>query len=282
MRLRTYANAVHPLERAFDAFWLSVDFGKGALPDTSGIDPATLPMGILPTVDVQIRDDLGTPVLVFNSETEATAVYPVRQPDTDTLRLWEVAGTCHTGGISSQLAMAPLFEREGIALTLGGAAGEAFVPEHPNVLSFIPAHRAAFHHFHTWIEGGAPPPEQDRIEFDPDTTTDAALPLAAPGTPMIRRDRHGNALGGIRLPDFAVPTGQHSGIGEGEALAALVGYSRLFTPEELGGLYPNREAYLSKWHAALDHAVERGFVLAEDAPAMKAVADETAATIFPA
>jgi hypothetical protein len=78
-----------------------------------------------------------------------------------------------------------------------------------------------------------------------------------------------------------VPTGQHTGIGEGEALAALVGYSRPFTPEELAALYPNREAYLSRWHAALDHAVEAGFVLAEDAPAMKAVADETAATIFP-
>ena len=46
-------------------------------------------------------------------------------------------------------------------------------------------------------------------------------------------------------------------------------------------LYPNRDAYLSRWHAALDHAVEAGFILPEDAPAMKAVADETAATVFP-
>ena len=281
MRLRAYANAVQPLERAFDAFFLFVDFGKGSLPDTSSIDPATIPMGILPTVDVQIRDDLGVPALVFNSETEATALYPVRQPDTDTLRLWEVAGTCHTGGVTSQLAMAPLFARDGIAFSLDGSAGGVPVPEHPNVLSYTPAHRAAFHHFNTWIDGGAPPPEQDRIEFDPSATTDAPVLLSAPGTPAIRRDRFGNALGGIRLPDFAVPTGQHTGIGEGEALAALVGYSRPFTPEEFAALYPNREAYLTRWHAALDQAVEAGFVLAEDAPAMKAVADETAATIFP-
>jgi hypothetical protein len=238
-------------------------------------------MGILPTVDVQIRDDLGVPALVFNSETEATALYPVRQPDTDMLRLWEVAGTCHTGGVTSQLAMAPLFARDGIAFALDGSAGGVPVPEHPNVLSYTPAHRAAFHHFNTWVAGGPPPPEQDRIEFDRRATTDAPVLLSAPGTPAIRRDRHGNALGGIRLPDFAVPTGQHTGIGEGEALAALVGYSRPFTPEELSELYPSREAYLSKWHAALDHAVEAGFVLAEDAPAMKATADETAAAIFP-
>jgi hypothetical protein len=282
MRLRAYANAVQPLERAFDAFFLFVDFGKGSLPDTSSVDPAAIPMGILPTVDVQIREDLGVPTLVFNTETEATALYPVRQPDTETLRLWEVAGTCHTGGIASQLAMAPLFERDGIAFALDGSARGMPVPEHPNVLSFTPAHRAAFSHFNTWIDGGAPPPEQERIEFDRTASTDAPVLLAAPGTPAIRRDRYGNALGGIRLPDFAVPTGQHTGIGEGEALAALVGYSRPFTPEELGELYPSREAYLSRWHAALDHGVEAGFVLADDAPAMKAVADETAATIFPA
>jgi hypothetical protein len=31
----------------------------------------------------------------------------------------------------------------------------------------------------------------------------------------------------------------------------------------------------------LDHGLEAGFILPEDAPAMKAVADETAATVFP-
>src|SRR5262245_45309585 len=68
MRLRTYANAVQQLEQVFDAFWFLVDFGKGSLPDTSGIDQGTLPMGILPVVEVQVRDDLGVPALVFNSE----------------------------------------------------------------------------------------------------------------------------------------------------------------------------------------------------------------------
>ena len=71
------------------------------------------------------------------------------------------------------------------------------------------------------------------------------------------------------------------GTGKGDVLASLVGYSRPFTPEELARLYPDREAYLSRWHAALEHGVEAGFILAEDAPAMKAVADEAAATVFP-
>jgi hypothetical protein len=269
MRLRTYANAVQPIERVFDAFWLLVDFGKGSIPDTTAVDPATMPIGILPTVPVQIRDDLGVPAFVFNSETEATALYPVRQPDTDMLRLWEVAGTCHTGGASSQEALAPLFERDGIAFALGGTAGAVQAPENPNVLSYTPAHRAAFRHFHEWIRGGPPPPSLPRIEFE------SADP------PTIRRDEYGNALGGIRLPDFAVPTGEHTGTGKGDVLASLVGFSRPFTQSELAELYPNREAYLSRWHAALDHGVDAGFILPEDAPAMKAVADETAATVFP-
>jgi hypothetical protein len=270
MRLRTYANAVQPLERVFDAFWFLVDFGKGSVPDTSGIDPASVPMGILPTVPVQIRDDLGVPALVFNSETEAPGLYPVRQPDTDSLRIWEVAGTCHTGGAATQEAMAPLFERDGIAFALGGAAGAALVPENPNVLSYTPAHRAAFHHFHEWLRGGPAPASLPRIEFE----------QADP--PTIRRDEYGNALGGIRLPDFEVPTGEHIGSGKGDVLASLVGFSRPFTPAELAELYPNRAAYLGRWHAALDHGVEAGFILAEDAPAMKAVADEAAAIVFSA
>jgi hypothetical protein len=52
-------------------------------------------------------------------------------------------------------------------------------------LSYTPAYRAAFHHFHCWLEGGPPPPPQARIEFE------SADP------PTSRRDQYGNALGGI-------------------------------------------------------------------------------------
>jgi hypothetical protein len=70
LRLRTYANAIQPMERLFDGFLLLIDFGRGALPDTGDVDPAMLPMR---TVPLRIRDDLVVPALVFNSETEAPA-----------------------------------------------------------------------------------------------------------------------------------------------------------------------------------------------------------------
>ncbi|HEY6685496.1 MAG TPA: alpha/beta hydrolase domain-containing protein [Propionibacteriaceae bacterium] len=265
LRLRTYANAIQPMERLFDGFLFLVDFGRGALPDTGDADAATLPKR---TVPVQIRDDLGVPALVFNSETEAPALFPVRQPDTDMLRLWEVAGACHMSGGASREALAPLFARDGIGFRGGGSTGAAVVLENPNLLSYTPAYRAAFRHFHIWLEGGPPPPPQARIEFE------SADP------PTIRRDQYGNALGGVRLPDIAVPTGEHRGRND-DMLQWLFGYSRPFTAAELHQLYPSREAYLGQWHAALDRGVADGFILSEDAPAMKAIADETANTIFP-
>jgi hypothetical protein len=266
MRLRTYANAIQPMERLFDGFLFIVDFGAGALPDTRDVDPAMLPRGILPTVPVQIRDDLGVPALVFNSETEAPSLFVVRQPDTDTHRLWEVAGTCHLSGGAGQDALAPILARDGITFEISSASGT--VVENRNVLSYTPAYRAAFRHFHTWLEGGPPPPPQARIEFE------SAEP------PTIRRDQYGNALGGIRLPDVAVPTGEHRGSNDGDIHESIVGYSRPFTTTERHELYPNREAYLDRWRAALDRGVADGFILPEDAPAMKAIADKTATAIF--
>ncbi len=268
MRLRTYVNGVQPLDNVFDAFMLQVDFGRGSEPDTTHIDPATLPMGIRPSVPVQVRDDLALPVMVFNTETEAPALFPVRQPDTDHLRLWEVAGACHTGGVASQAAMTPMFERDGIDFAFGGTAGEQFVPQNPNVLSFTPAYRAAFSHFHRWLDDGTVPPAQPRIEV-------------APGDPpTVVRDADGNARGGIRQPDFAVPTGVHQGANEGDVLASLIGYSRAFTRDELVARYGDGATYLKRWNAALDDAVASGCVLAEDAPAMREGAEAASRGLF--
>ena len=140
--------------------------------------------------------------------------------------------------------------------------------ENRNVLSYTPAYRAAFRHLHIWLDGGPPPPLQARIEFE------SADP------PTIRRDQYGNALGGVRLPDFAVPIGEHRGRNDGDFRESLVGYSRPFTAAELHELYPDREAYLGRWQAALDRGVADGFILPEEAPAMNVAAAATANTIF--
>ena len=72
-RLVTYIDAVHPLVHVYDGF-LVHSRGGGA----------------------PIRDDVGVPVLVFQTETDVSfSNLTARQPDTSTYRLWEVAGTAH-------------------------------------------------------------------------------------------------------------------------------------------------------------------------------------------
>ena len=106
-RLATYVNAVHPLARAIDGFLLLIYFGSGT-PLEVGDEVVNI---VNPTEPFdaraalrgrnRIRDDLDVPVMVVNSELEAIACYPVRQPNTDRFRYWEAAGTCHV----SQQAM---------------------------------------------------------------------------------------------------------------------------------------------------------------------------------
>ena len=61
------------------------------------------------TVPVRIRDDLGVPALVLQQRDRGASAFPVRQPDADTLRLWEVARTSHRSGAANEKALAPLF-----------------------------------------------------------------------------------------------------------------------------------------------------------------------------
>ena len=85
-RMSVYYNAVQPLHGIYDGFLIDLNFGSGA-PLAPGIE----------TPGTRLRGDLGAPVLIRNSETEAEAIFPWRQPDTDVFRHWEVAGTPHAG-----------------------------------------------------------------------------------------------------------------------------------------------------------------------------------------
>ena len=103
---------------------------------------------------------------------------------------------------------------------------------------------------------------------------------------VSKRDARGNALGGVRLPEFAVPSSEHRGTGTrvegGSRFAFLYGYSREFTAEELAELYQGRDAFLAKYGAALEEAVRAGVVLAEEAPEMRQVAEAWAGESLPA
>ena len=232
-RLRTYINGVHPLEGVFDGFLPYIDFGS-VVPFASELDGGRRGRSL-----ASVRADLDVPVIVVNSETELTSYHPVREPDSDRFRLWEVAGTSH-------VSVARPDER-----TVDGS----------NWLAYAPVYEAAIRHLHRWIADGVEPPKMPRVEMK-----------AGDSRPEVVRDEHGNAAGGIRLPDLEAPTASHSGFGtqrDGTRFGFLYGKATDFDRERLAALYPDSESYLDAWNAALDRAVEQGMVLPEDAPAMR-------------
>ena len=236
MRLRTYINGVHHVENVFDGYVPFIDFGR--------VYPFAMELAgeRRGGTRASIRMDLDVPTIVVNSETEVPSYYGVREKDTDRFRYWEVAGTSH------------------VSVPRPAEAGSG-----GNWLSYTPVYNAAIRHLHVWIKDGIAPPMMPRID-------------ANPGSPMpeVVRDAHGNAVGGIRLPDLEVPSATHTGFGtrqEGTRFGFLYGTADDFAAEKLSTLYPDSATYLKAWNAALASAVEQGMVLADDATSMREQAE---------
>jgi hypothetical protein len=120
----------------------------------------------------------------------------------------------------------------------------------------------------TWAAGGEPPPSLPLVEFEGDP-------------PRIRRDEHGNARGGLRMPELEVPDATYRGTvdGAGET-GSMFGSTKPFPPEQLRALYPSRDDYLAAYGKAVDDCVAAGYVLEVDADDVKAHATTRANEIF--
>lgn len=246
-RLATYLNAIQPLTRRFDGFLLTIYFGSGtplAVGDrvVNIMEPGA-PTRILGGGNL-LRDDLGVPVMVVNSELEAIAGVGARQPDTDTYRLWEVAGAAH---VSLQLTRqrAPRVARD-----LGAGMS---LDDRINAVPLGPVNDAAHHHLHRWMNGGPPPPSQLRLDFAGDP-------------PQVVRDDDGIASGGVRLPQVEVPTAAHSSAPLGDDMIGfLLGSSIALPPARLRELHQDRDAYIDKFEKAARAAEEAAVILRRDA-----------------
>ena len=255
-RLATYINAIQPLTRALDGFVLAIYFGRGTpleVGDTI-VNINALPPGPAQTQLVGhnlIRDDLGIPVFVVNSELEAMSCYGVRQPDTDTFRYWEAAGTCHVSRQVQQKRQA-LQERDRI---VGRSMDPAI-----NAIPMALLYDAVFHHMHRWVAEGIAPPVQPRIEF-------------AGEPPAVVRDQHGIATGGIRLPQVEVPLATNCAIPRGEGIFALLGGSCApFPANQVEALYGDEATFLARFEAAAQKAVDEQVLRPRDVPRLIAEA----------
>jgi hypothetical protein len=247
--LASYINAVHPLNPLIDGFLVHSRGGSAAT-----LDGASIPRQDV-TEGVRIRTDNRTPVLTLESESDLLQplVFGLaRQPDSDWLRIWEMAGTSHADKYMI-----------GAGAALLGCDWEINDGPHRFVA------QAALRALDRWVRDGVLPPSADGI------TMTSVLP------PMIARDKHGIALGGIRTPVVDVPAVVLSGEGPPGSgpLGWLVGSTTPLDGQELGRLHGDRSGYLTAFTQALDAAISAGFVLPEHRDEMLAQAE---AAEFPA
>ncbi|MGE3833723.1 MAG: alpha/beta hydrolase domain-containing protein [Acidimicrobiia bacterium] len=228
MRLACYANAVHRRDRVVDGFLLAVWEGRAPRPEEGPVA-----MG----VRTRVRDDLGVPVVVVNSEFEVPHLATVGEVDGPLQRIWEVAGTAHAH------------------LPPGRPDGRGW---EPNSLHYGRVHESALRWIHGWVAGGPPAPAQPRVEVDPGPA------------PRVRRDELGNAVGGIRLPELEAPVREYRGMAIGTGRPPLFGASRPLADDVIRRLYPTRRDYLERWGAAVDRLAASGAIRPEDVEVLRA------------
>ncbi len=229
MRLATYLNAFQKQAGVFDGFLLYVWEARGPLPEEG-----VMPYGRM----ASIREDLDVPIIIVNSEFEATHLHRIDLLDTETLRVWEVAGTPH--GVTKNTSAAP-DSRGRVA----------------NRLSYQPVLDGALRSLQRWLTEGMPAAHQPRITFHPE------------GIHEIMLDEFGNALGGVRLPELEAPTAKYQGAAFGSGHGALFGAALPFGDVQLQELYASRVDYQAKWDAAVERLVADGVIRPEGAEAMR-------------
>ena len=241
-RLTTYVNAVQPEAEAYDGFLVHSRFTSGAPISEEATAP---PEGLA------IRTDLDAPVLIFETETDLVRGYiAARQPDTEGVVTWEVAGTAHADASITEYGA----EANGISLDFSELCGPINTGPQREVL------RAAFVALTDWVVDGTAPPPAEPIE-----STDSQLV----------RDENGLAVGGIRTPAVDAPIATLSGENQAESvICSLFGSTVPFTPEQLAQLYPTHEDYVAAVTESADAAVEAGFLRPEDRDAIVAEAED--------
>ncbi|HEY6474466.1 MAG TPA: alpha/beta hydrolase domain-containing protein [Acidimicrobiales bacterium] len=255
--LVTYVNAIDAHAQVYDGFFVHGRPGAGLMIDGGFIRAST---ELVVAQGERIREDARVPVLVLQSETDLIILgsKKARQPDSERVRLWELAGAAHadtytmSAGRYDDGTLSADRLAELLRPTTSLLIGETETPVNAAPQQHYVA-QAALAHLVRWVMEGVAPPTAHRLEVD-DTGTD------------FRKDERGNALGGIRTPWVDVPTALYAGLGQsGETFAVLFGRTVPFDEATLAALYPGgKEEYLDRFERTLDATIDAGFLLAED------------------
>jgi hypothetical protein len=262
--LTTYVNAVDRLARVYDGFMIHSRFGSAAAIDGTRMadGPTAVP------ANMRFRPDLRVPLLTVITETDLLGArlpgyHASRQPDTNRLRVWEVAGTSHADNYLFMGAFTDTGHKSAADLakvfvpTLALPMGKLAQPLNPG----MPHHyvvEAALAALDGWVRTGRPPASTPKLVLATGGKVGDHASLAL--------DANGLARGGVRTPWVDVPTIRLSGKGDPNSFIGMLGGSGVpMSKAELATLYPGGKAeYLRRFTVALDAAIGAGHVLRDD------------------
>ena len=289
-RMITYYNAIQPLAKIYDGFLIHSNGAGAALSQSfAGLIPFPTqnippPNGVPATPDIAVpptsflRTDLDAPVMFVNTESDVgdllgggRSVH--QQPDSRHFRMWEIAGTSHA---DQNLIASASADSAKSGLQQNVDCGNPPINDGPDNYAM----RAAVHALRVWAGFGVAPAVGPRF----------SLTIPAPPAPVVinRDPATGLVMGGIRLPQIAVPTATETGDRPVGALSAnpfcflfgasdpwngdtdpwdgQTGFDPSPTPEPvLGVLYPTHADYVRKvFNATLD-SLFHGFLRPADA-----------------
>jgi len=239
-----------------------------ANPDFPGVNDGPLTIGEI-IAKVAARGEVPPKMLMVSSTTDyyslraslgrTGATGTADRPLPANVRMYDVAGGSHV-----RVPKAP-------ACTLP-----------PGRLDWTPVSRALLLRLDAWVSHNAEPPASELMPLEPASGEPPALRaptnLPAAVIQVPKRDGDGNALGGVRLPDIAVPIGTNGGqnapqtftcmlVGSFSPFAATkaererTGDARLSIAER----YRGRDDYVNRVRIAAQDLMARGFLLPEDA-----------------
>jgi hypothetical protein len=238
-------------------------------PTFPGVHDGVLTIGEI-VAKVQARGEVPPKMLLINSTVDyfsiraslgrtgpqGTAVLPLPA----NVRMYDVAGGAHA--------------------TVARADACKLAPGH---LDWTPVSRATLLRLDAWVGSNTEPPPNRLMPLlasngDP-TVLGAPKGLPDAVIQVPRRDTDGNPLGGVRLPDIAVPLGVHGAQNEPLSFAcSLVGAYLPFDAKRVMERYKDQNDYVNQIRIAAREAETEGFLLPEDAAVI--VNSAAAAPIF--
>ncbi|HEY6457331.1 MAG TPA: alpha/beta hydrolase domain-containing protein [Steroidobacteraceae bacterium] len=264
--LTTYVNAIDPIARAYDGYLIDSRFGGAAAIDGSSV-LATQDM----PATTKLRTDLRVPVITLITETDLVGGGPfvgffyARQPDTDRLRTWEIAGAAHADAYKFFVAdidsgATPVAILAAAYTTAGARVKPLNLGPQDHYVEL-----AALSSLNRWVRDGQAPPHAPGLKV---------IAGHKPGAlPALVLDLNGNAEGGIRTPWVDVPAARLSGLGGGPGPGFVVGSTELFDQATLDRLYPaGKPEYLRRFDRSLNSAIKSGFILPADATEIRGLA----------